>query len=55
MVGTIATVTASTFHPYIDNPMNARHSMLVLSVIAFSALATLLIVQQAHILCGAHL
>jgi hypothetical protein len=35
--------------------MNARHSILVLSVIAFSALATLLIVQQAHILCGAHL
>lgn len=35
--------------------MNTRQSLLVLSILAFSALATMLIVQQAHLLCGAHL
>ncbi len=35
--------------------MNARQSLYTLLVIAFSGAATLLIVQQARLLCGAHL
>ncbi len=35
--------------------MNARQSLYTLIVIAFSAAATVVIVQQARLLCGAHL